>query len=115
VSTVRRDGALATVALIGAFGAVILADVALSPVWLFCGALGTVGFEAAATRYGGPVRSLWERPAVQMGSLAGVLAVTALAAVYRSGIVVSLLVGGLAAYLCVLVLISGYRHRSARA
>jgi len=112
VTTARRDGALATVALFGALGAAVLADVALSLAWLFCGALGTVGLEAIAMRYREAVRALWERPAVQAGALAGALAVTVLAAVATSRIVVSLLVGGLAAYLCVLGLASAYRRRS---
>ncbi|MCL9812495.1 hypothetical protein [Natranaeroarchaeum aerophilus] len=115
MTTARRDGGLATVALFGALGAAVLTDVALSPVWLLCGALGTIGLEAIAMRYREAVRALWERPVVQVGSLVGVLAGTALAAVYRSRIVVSLLVGGLGAYLCVLVLVSGYRRHSARA
>lgn len=115
MTTARRDGALATVALFGALGTAVLTDVALSPAWLFCGALGTVGLEAIAMRYRDAVRALWERPAVQAGALAGALAGTVLAAVYRSRIVVSLLVGGLAAYLCMLFLVSGYRRHSARA
>lgn len=106
MTTAQRDGVLALVALIGALGAAIVTETMLSPIWLFCGALGTVVLEVIATRYREPVRALWERRTVQAGSLAAVLLLATFAAIYTSTSIVSLLVGGLAAYLCVLVFVS---------
>jgi len=106
VTTTRRDGALAVVALVGALGAAIVTDTTLSPIWLFCGAFGTLVLEVIATRYRRMVRTLWEQRVVQAGSLAAVLLLATFAAFHRSASIVSLLVGGLAAYLCLLVVVS---------
>lgn len=106
MTTARRDGALAVVALVGTLGVVAISDATLSPVWLFCGALGTLVLEVIATRYREPVRALWERRVVQAGSLAAVLLLATFAAFHTSTSIVGLLVGGLAAYLCLLVFVS---------
>jgi hypothetical protein len=71
-----RDGLLACLALAGLDGylrRVGERDSVRSPIAALVGVLGAVVVEAAMLRYPETTRAVWERPAVQAGSLVGVL------------------------------------------
>lgn len=99
----RRDAALAGTVLAASAGAVLAVGAMLSPRWLALGALGTIGFELLASRSPDAVRRRWERPAVQVASVALALSVVALGAWLAPSAVLPAVVGALAAYLLVLV------------
>ncbi len=106
MTTARRDGALALLALLGYCGVLVATEASLAPVWFLLGALGAVVLEALTLRYRQPVRSLWERRGVQLAAIVGVLGVALVAALTAATALTSLVAGGLVAYLVMLGLVS---------
>lgn len=104
--TARRDAALAGAALLGCGAALVRLSARPSLLAAAGGALGTVLFEGVAGRYRERVRRRWERPAVQALALAVALLVVAASARAGAAVPVSALLGALAAYLCLLALVS---------
>lgn len=108
----RTDAGLAVVALL-AFGiAFRTADASLSAPALALGGAGTIGFEIVAYSHVETVRRVWERPAVQLATLAGAIAIAAAGAVVAPSVVLSAGIGSLVAYFAVLSLVSVRRFRS---
>ena len=101
----RRDGTLAALALGVFFLAIVLVEASLSFPAFALGALGTVVFEALATRAYDRIRRHWERPAVQAGTLVSAVAIAAIGTVVAPSRVLSTGVGALVAYLAVLSLV----------
>lgn len=102
MTTARRDGALAVGVLSGVCAVILATEATLSPGWFVFGGAGAIALELLAMRYRGPVRSLWERWPVQLGTLVVAVGVVVLAARVASTVLASLLLGGLVAYLCLL-------------
>ena len=102
----RRDGALAALALLACAGALWRLETVPAPLPALGGALATVLFEAVAGRYHGRVRRLWERPAVRALCLLAALSVAVASAFLDAGRVASAATGALAAYLCLLALVT---------
>lgn len=105
----RRDAGLAIVSLVGFLAALALSETTLSVAFAILGAAGTLLFEGLAMRYpkriGDPVRTHWERPAVQVGAL--VIAAIAIigGSMLAPEAVLSTGIGALIGYLLVLALV----------
>lgn len=108
----RTDAGLAVVALLAFAIAFRAADASLSVPALGLGAAGTIGFEIVAYSHVETVRRVWERPAVQLASLAGAIAIAAGGAVVAPSFVLSAGIGSLVAYFAVLAAVSIRRFRS---
>ena len=101
----RTDGVLGVLALAAFAGALVAVDAPVSVPVLALGAAGTVAFEVVAFRRGEVVREYWERPPVQLGSLARAVGLAAAGAVVAPSIVLSAGVGAVGTYLVVLALV----------
>lgn len=114
-----RDGLLATVPFVAALAAVGLGLVRPEPTAMLVGAAIAVVAEALATRHERTVRNVWERHAVQLVATAGAVLAVAAGAVWSGGsagpvgsdgsagtTLVSLVAGGLGAYLLVLAVVA---------
>lgn len=104
--TVRRDAALAILALLALGVALARRGVAIAPAPAVGGALGTLLFEVVAGRYHDRVRRLWNRPGVQALALGCALVVAAAAARGGARTIASVFVGALVAYLCLLAFVA---------
>ncbi|WP_247002418.1 hypothetical protein [Halosolutus gelatinilyticus] len=105
----RTDAALAGLSLSAFVVALGATDAPLSAAGLVLGGAGTIAFELVATRHYRAVRRVWERPAVQAGSLAGALAIAVGGAVVAPSIVLSAGVGALVTYLLFLAVAAALR------
>lgn len=101
----RTDTGLALIALAAFLGAFVLTDSTLSIPALVVGGGGTIAFEIVAFRHFETVRRVWERPAVQLGTLAVAIAIAATGAIVAPAIVLSAGIGTLVTYLAVLLLV----------
>lgn len=101
----RRDALLAAITLAGYAALVAVAEVNVSVPVAVAGGGAVVLLEALAGRHATAVRRAWERPAVQAVALVGALALGAAAALAGVAVVLSLVVGGVAAYLALLALV----------
>ncbi|MFB6168016.1 MAG: hypothetical protein ABEJ43_04140 [Haloferacaceae archaeon] len=99
----RRDAALALAVLVPVVWAGAALGAPLDPVAAAVGAAGALLLELALTRRRTAVRRVWERPAVQAGCVAGALAGAAVLVRAAGPLVLTVLAGGLVAYLAVLV------------
>ena len=102
----RRDGTLAALAFVVFFLAFVLVEASLSFPAFALGAIGTVVFEALATRAYDQARRHWERPAVQAGTLVSAVAIAVIGTVVAPSRVLSAGIGALSAYLCLLVAVT---------
>lgn len=106
---VRTDGGLAVLALAVFSGAFVAVDAPISGPALVAGGAGTIAFELVAFRHFEAVRRVWERAAVQIGSLAGAFAIAAVGAIVAPAIVLSAGIGALVTYLLFLVVVLATR------
>lgn len=101
----RTDGVLGLIAL-GAFVvALAVVDARPSIAFLALGAAGTVGFEILAFRHTETVHRYWNRPIVQLSTLALAFAIVAVGATVAPSTVLSAGIGAIATYLIVLALV----------
>ena len=95
----RRDAALAVVVLAVAVVAVVLVEASLSIAAGVAGGVGTLVFEAVATRDRALVRRYWERSPVQTVAVALSLVGIAVGTLVAPSLVLSFVIGALVAYL----------------
>lgn len=98
----RRDAALALAVLGPVVWAGVALDAPLDPVAAAVGAAGALLLELALLRRRALVRRGWERPGVQAGSAAGALVGAAVLTHVAGPRVLTVLAGGLGAYLALL-------------
>ena len=96
------DGVLGVLSLAVFAGALLAVDASLSVPFLVLGVAGTVAFEVVAFRNSETVRSYWERPLVQLGTLVSGFAIAGFGVVVAASSVLSAGIGALAAYLVIL-------------
>ena len=96
------DGVLAVIALAAFVGGLAVASAPLSLPFVAVGVLGTLVFEAIAFSHSDLVRQYWERPAVQLGTLAGAFVIVGIGIAVAPSRLLSAGVGALVAYLLVL-------------
>ncbi|MDQ2050499.1 hypothetical protein RBH26_08360 [Natronolimnohabitans sp. A-GB9] len=102
----RTDLALTLLVLVAVGIAFTLADASPSLLAAVVGGLGTIVFELLAARAYETVRSYWERPLVQAGSVVLALAGIAVGAVVAPSSVLSFAFGSLMTYLGYLVVVT---------
>ncbi|AXR77044.1 hypothetical protein [Natrarchaeobaculum sulfurireducens] len=95
----RRDAALAVIVLAVAVVAVVFVEASLSIAAGVAGGVGTLVFEAVATRERALVRRYWDRSLVQAAAIAFSLVGIAVGALVAPSIVLSFVIGALVAYL----------------
>lgn len=101
-----RTDAILTILVLTAVGiAFVLVDASLSPLAVALGGLGTIVFELVAARDVATVRYYWERPVVQVISVAVALFLVAVGARFAPETVLSLFCGGAVTYLVFLALV----------
>lgn len=98
----RRDAALALAVLGPVVLLGVVLDAPLDPVAAAAGAAGALLLELALLRRRVAVRRVWERPLVQAGSVAGALAGAAVSVSVAGPRVLTVVAGGLGAYLALL-------------
>ncbi len=107
----RTDAGLTLVALAVFLGAFVLTQSTLSVPAVIVGGVGTIAFELVAFRHVETVRCVWERPAVQLGTLAFSIVIAAVGAIVAPPMVLSAGIGALVTYLLMLVTVIAMRRR----
>lgn len=102
----RRDGTLAVIALAAFLLAFVAVEATLSTPFFLLGVLGTVVFEALATRAYDRIRACWERPPVQVTTLASAFVIATAGTVVAPSSVLSAGIGAVVAYLVLLGLVT---------
>jgi hypothetical protein len=103
----RRRDALLTLAVIAALVALgVVVDAPVDVAALVAGGFGALLLEALLTRDAQRVRRVWDRPAVQAGSVLAAFALAGGGVLLLGPVAVTILVGGLSAYLLVLGAVS---------
>ena len=101
----RRDAGLALLTLAVFVSAFVLVDASVSVPAVLVGTAGTVAFEVVTLRRAETVRSVWTRPAVQIATFGGAVAIAVGGAIVAPAIVLSAGIGTLVAYLLVLTIV----------
>ncbi|RZV11501.1 hypothetical protein BDK88_0380 [Natrinema hispanicum] len=96
------DGVLAVIALAAFVGGLAVASAPLLLPFVAVGVLGTLVFEAIAFSHSDLVRQYWERPTVQLGTLAGAFVIVGIGIAVAPSRLLSAGIGALVTYLLVL-------------
>lgn len=101
------DGGLATTALAVVLAAGVAVAARPVPAAAAAGAAGTVMLEVLLARRRDRVRHAWRRPGAKIGALLGGIGLALAAALVVPDAGLSVLAGGLAAYLTLLIAVAG--------
>ncbi|MFD1563428.1 hypothetical protein ACFR99_07695 [Haloarchaeobius amylolyticus] len=99
------DGVLAVIALAAFVGGLLVAGAPLSVPSVAVGGLGTLCFEVIAYSHSELVREYWERPAVQLATLAGAFVIVGVGIVIAPSRLLSVGIGALVTYLLILSIV----------